>query len=387
MKIVRGCFYFIVITVVTLTAISAMRGNRSYMDIHNDVKAGIESIFSPLPFEDFLYEAKYSYFRATNRGHFNGVTFLKDGRLMFDNQKERLFINDRANEIAFLSSYLNERGTPFLYVRSPNKLQDNSLLPIAFSGSTPISDGNLILELLREQGVDTFDLREQMENEGIDFPSAFFRGDHHWTTETTFWAFGQIADFVNREYGFSIDEMSWDPQQYETIVIEYGFLGEESKAVNAFHRFEDITALIPKFPTDFTVSNIIDSNHKYLVSEGSFAEVFTPRFLDENITEIDYIDLNVVNRHFNRYENNVAGEKRKILLAMDSMGIPLASFFAVAFETVDNLYIVNIDNNYRIWSAIDEYDYDLVIFLLSDASANYEAFNIFELDRFFFGRP
>jgi len=370
-----------------LAVLFAIWTDRSYLDMHTTVKSRIESVFSQLLFKDFFDHAYYSYLRTTNRSHFNEVTFLSDGRLMFDKQGERLFIDDRVNEIIFLNDHLHDNGTPFLYVRAPNKLQDISLLPIAFSDSTIISDGDFILDLLRESGLSTIDLRAEMENEGLDFYSSFFKGDHHWTIEKALWAFGRIATFINSEYGFSIDEKTWDPGHYEPVTIKRGFLGEEAQAVNAFHRYEDITALIPKFHTDFTVTNIRNLYDPHFVSAGSFIEVFTPKLLDESTTEFDYDDLNVVHRFFNRYENTEAGEKRNILLVMDSMGMPLASFFAVAFETVDNLYLVNHDTNYKIWTAIDKNDYDLVVFLLSDVVVNYEEAILFENDRLYFGRP
>jgi len=357
------------------------------MDVHRTVKTGIGSIFSPLLFEDFLNEVHYNYLRATNRAHFNEVTFLKDGRLMFDKQGERRLTYSRVDEIVFLSNYLEEQGIPFLYVRAPNKLQNSSMLPRAFSDSTVIKDGEIILELLRSFGVSTLDLRAEMENDGIDFSTAFYRGDHHWTIEISLWAFGKIATYANREYGFQIDEKTWDSGQYERIVIERGFLGEESETVNASHRYEDITAMIPKFYTDYTVTNIRDPEDPHFESAGSFIEVFTPKLLDENVTEFRYGDLNAVHRYFNRYENTGASEKRSILLVMDSMGISLSACISTAFETVDNLYLVNHDTNHKIWTAIDSSNYDLVIFLLSDVVANYEEVTIIEQDRLFFGRP
>jgi hypothetical protein len=360
--------------------------NRTYLDIHNSVKVRIESRFSSLPFEDFFKQSHYHYLRATKRGNFNGVTFLKDGRLMFDHLTSPIFFYDRLDELLFLNDYLNDRGTPFLYVRAPNKIKDNSLIPLAFSNNAEIAYADAFLEYLKDFGVDTLDLRAEMNKAGFDFSNGFFRGDHHWTVETSLWAFGKIGEFVNREYGFSLDEMTWNINSYNIITKERGMLGEESITVNAPYLFEDIVFIQPKFHTDFTVTDIRYYYAPRYETSGSFTEVFTPGILEENRTTFDYSDLNRVHRYFNRYENAEARENRNVLLIMDSMGIPLATHFAAAFTTVDNHYLVHYTNN-RIWPAINMNDYDLVIFVLSDMIVSYEDAYPFSSDRLNLGRP
>jgi len=386
MKLVRGCFYLVIIAVVMGAAVFAMWTNRSYMDMHTLVKSQIVQSFSELPFEGFMNRVHYNYLRATNRGHFNGVTFLTDGRLMFDEQDDLVFIQERTEEILWLNNYLQNKEIPFLYVRVPSKIQDNSVLPRAFSDNTNIEDGDYVLHFLQDNGVDTIDLREKMDRYGTDYYFAFYHGDHHWTTETTLWALGEIADFVNREYGFSVDKMVWDQEQYEHITLKRGFLGEESETINAMHRYEDITALVPKFPTSIMVTDIREIDDQHTVSAGSFVDVFIPKLLDENNTHLRYGELNVVHRYFNRYENSEASDQKNILLIGDSMAISLSTYLTTAFGTVDNLMLF-YGANHRIWPAIERNNYDLVIYVLSDMIVAFEDRHIFEDDRLFLGRP
>jgi hypothetical protein len=180
--------------------------------------------------------------------------------------------------------------------------------------------------------------------------------------------------------------MTWDPESYSAITKELSMLGEEAQAANAPHFYEDITILVPKFHTDFTVTDIRYYNYQHFVTAGSFTEVFTPRLLEEGHTTFDYSDLNRVHRYFNRYENTEARENRNVLLIMDSMGIPLATHFAVAFTVVDNHYLVH-KTNHRIWPAIDMNDYDLVVFVLSDMVISSEDAYPFASDRLFLNRP
>jgi hypothetical protein len=372
--------------VLMLFAFYAARIDRTYLELHSSIKTRIESRFSSLPFEDYFKQMHYNYLRVTGRGHFNGVTFLNDGRLMFDDLQRPIFLNDRVNEIVFLNEYLYDKETPFLFVRVPTKMRDNSLLPLAFSDNTDIADGDTFLELLAGNGVDTLDLRAEMNKAGFDFYSGFFWGEHHWTVETSLWAFGKIAGFINSEYGFNLDEMVWDPGSYNIITKKRAMHGEESQTVNAPHLYEDITFLIPAFHTNFTVTDIRSYYAPHFVTAGSFTEVFTPRILEEDRITFNYGDLNIIHRYFNRYENTEARENKNVLLIMDSMGIPLATHFAAAFTTVDNHYLVH-HTNHRIWPAINMNDYDLVVYVLSDMVISNEDAYPFTADRLFLGRP
>jgi hypothetical protein len=386
MKIIRFCVYFGAAAGTLLLIIFALWTGRSYMDIHASVKNRIESIFTELPFESFFKQTYFDYLRVTNRGHFNGVTLLTDGRLMFDRLEDIIFLIPRIDGVIGLHDYLYDRDIPFLYVRVPGKLQDNSLLPIAFSDNTMIYDGYYFMHNLNENNVDTLDLRAKMFDDGIDLTTAYFRGDHHWTAETALWAFGKIGNVLNEEYGFQLDERTWDPGQYNRIKFEGAFLGEESYAVNAFGNFEDITSVSPMFPTNITVTDIMDAYNHRVVATGSFVEVFQPKVLSEQVESFGYLDLNDVSRYFKRYDNNLTGDGKRVLLLADSMGMPIAPFFSTAFGRVDNFYLSWRTNN-RIWSAINTGDYDIVIFLLSDVVIAYEDTEVFGDDRLYLGSP
>jgi len=362
------------------------RLGREYLDSHASVKARIESIFETLPFDRHIKQAHFYYLRATHRGHYNGVTFLNDGRLMLDTLDYSLFLHERATGIAFLDEFAEEKGASFLYVRIPSKLENNSYLPIAFSDNAAIEGSNRLLSLISEYGIDVLDLRAAMERDNFAFTEAFYRGDHHWTTEAILWSFGKIAEFINSEYGFSVDEMTWDPQQFEHIVFENVFSGEESRAVNALLNYESITAIFPKFHTEFVITSLMGANYMEHLDSGSFVDVFMPWVRDNYVDSLVYGDLNRWFSGITRYENSAAREDKNVLLIMDSMGIPLATFFANAFTGVDKVYLQN-GGNHRIWPAIENYNYDLVIFAVSDVAVGGEDTLDYTRDRLFLDRP
>ena len=358
-----------------------------YVGVHKAVKEGIEWLFDAPPMSAYFDKIHYVYLKATNRNHFNGVTFLPDGRLMLNDPDYNAFLLERADAIIKLQSYTLDRGVPFLYVRIPSKLQDNSLLPTAFSKNTIISNGDALIRSLMDYGVETFDLREEMEKDGIDYTTAFFRGDHHWTAETALWAYKKIGVYINEEYGFDLDERTWDPQQYERIIFEGNFLRSEVDSVSAFGMHEDFVVLTPRFPTEFIVTNNWHENYRYPLAAGGFVEVFTPELYTGQNNGFNYMQgLNVVHDGFNRYDNILVNNEKKVLIISDSMGVSLATYFATAFKDVDFLFLRNGQNE-RAWRAIDRYDYDLVIFAVSDVVISQGNTIVFEKDRLYLNHP
>jgi hypothetical protein len=353
--------------------------------LNTAVRNSVEEIYSYVPMEERFAQMYFNYLRASNRNHFNGVTFLTDGRLMFDSMEHNIFLYERANAIMELVNYLDE-NEPFLFVRVPSKLQDNSLLPIAFSDSYKIEDSEKFLQIIRDYGIDTLDLRAEMEKDGIDFATAFFRGDHHWTAETALWAFGKIAEFANREHGFTVPESAWDSLSFDHMTFSRAFLGEESKAVNDLANYEDITVLGPRFVTEITVTDIRMEYYGNVRISDSFADVFMPLLRFAYYDGFTYSDLNTLARDFVRFENTDAVEQKKVLLIADSMGFPLATYFANTFAIVDQLYLMQ-GNNERVWSAVAEYDYDLVVFVLSDGVVPFGDEEGFWDDRLYLGTP
>jgi len=174
MKFIRGCVYIAMIVITLFVIINGVTTGRSYREVHANLIYRVEGLFEDLPFSPYMRQAHFEYLRLTNRHHFNEVTFLTDGRLLLDNLEPHYFLYERADGIIALGDYLRRSDTPFLYVRIPSKLQDNSVLPLAFSNNRSIEYGDALTNLISEAGIDTFDIREEMLRENIDFYTAFF---------------------------------------------------------------------------------------------------------------------------------------------------------------------------------------------------------------------
>ena len=356
-----------------------------YMEMHGGIKGNVEWNYSyPPRVNDFEY-LNYEYLRATRRGHFNRVTFLTDGRIMFDNLEPNLYLEERAESIAGFSNYLERNGIPFLFVRIPNKLQDSSVLPLAFSNNHIIENGYKLLELVGQRGVDTFDLRAEMMNDHIDFSTAFYRYHMHWTNETVLWASQAIGQLMNREYGFNIDLDIWNLDQYHQLLFKSTLHGNEATTIGRFRKLEDITLLTPIFPVDLEMSN---SNTGFEVAaSNNFVEMFYPRIYEGHTERFICNDIRLPGAHFTHIINHAATENKRVMLISDSFSLSWAMYLPLGFSHLDFVYLINQRTAEEIWGFLDGKEYDLIILAASDVIISTETASVFEDDRLYLGIP
>jgi len=376
--------------VLAFCALFARKTGFFYTEKFLKVKADIERFYAVPPKKDFLYRLFFDYIKITNRKHINGVTILNDGRLMLDVDHPIIYLNERADAITALKEYLEKKDTPFLYIRAPSKLRDNTQLPKLYDNDI-IMNADRFTALLNDRGVDILDLREQMTCDNLNFADAFFYGDHHWTAETALWAFGKVGMIMNDKYGFQLDEKIWSPQEYDFFVYRKEFLGSESSRINDPRLKEDITVIIPRFHTEFEIYNkIADENNNGTVTEmaasGGFPDVFTPKVKNKNNEAFTYADLNSFGSGFWQYKNLTAREQKKILLVSDSFAYPFVTYLASALYCVDYLYLDNATNK-KLYPILENENYDLAVFLVSDFVISYYTAPSFEDDRLFIGSP
>jgi len=363
----------------------SQRSFNLYMDIYGNLRGGITYFFSYPPRELLFTHAHFEYLKLTGRGHFNDITFLKDGRHMLDRMKYKTYFDERANSILGLNNYLADKGTPFLYVRVPNKLHDNSLLPAAYSDNRMIENGNTLLGLVSDAGVDTYDIRAEMMRENFDFVTGFYRRHMHWTNKTVLWASQKVGGLMNREYGFNIDLGIWDLDKYEQVTYEKVLLGNEAFPVGAYYDLETITLLYPAFPVELDKA---DSNHNFHIdSSNNFVELFLPNIYRGDLTHFECHDIRIPGAHFTHLVNHEATEDKRILLISDSYSLSWAMYLPMGIKNLDFVYLINYRTPAEIWDFIEDKHYDLAILAVSDVVVSTENAAYFEADRLNLGIP
>lgn len=280
--------------------------------------------------------------------------------------------------IAF-RDYLEANGVNLLYVNEPVKYVDDDLFKREF-GIETYSNRNmdLFLERINAAGVNSIDLRDDIEKEGLNVFDLFYRTDHHWTTPAGLWATKKIAEGLNEHCGYSIDTSVFNEENYIRTDWNECWLGEQGRKVaQTYVGLDNYTELNPAFETDYTFKN--DDGTTY---EGTFDD-----FINEAVynTENDVYENKSWHYSYDRIDcinNNI--ENGKILIMGDSYAHVTHPFLSLQVHEVDSLILRNYGDNFDIRNYILSNGYDTVIIAYAQfmvgahddpSSSNYHMFS------------
>lgn len=260
---------------------------------------------------------------------------------------------------------LKESDTPLVFVQAPQKvIEDHTVLPPSVVDSSK-ANTDALLDEFEKEGIDYIDLRENVKEDELDLSKLFYKTDHHWTTNTAFWAVGEVVDYLNENYNMNLDEEGFytDLNNYNQTTYKDFFLGSQGRRVGRFYAgVDDYTLITPNFDTDYEVTiNKSDSSTTYT---GNFEEtILKENLLDESKSVYtnryasyfggDYPEVIVKNKL------NTSG--KKVLIVKDSYALPFSAFLSNMFaETrlVDLRYYKEDLSTY-----INEYKPDLVLYV------------------------
>nr|WP_307991192.1 DHHW family protein [uncultured Niameybacter sp.] len=260
---------------------------------------------------------------------------------------------------------LKESGTPLVFVQAPQKvIEDYTVLPPSVVDSSKANTDALI-DAFEEENIDYIDLRENVKEDELDLSKLFYKTDHHWTTNTAFWAVGEVVDYLNENYNMNLDEEGFytDLNNYNQTTYKNFFLGSQGRRVGKFYAgVDDYTLITPNFDTDYEVTiNKSDSSTTYT---GNFEETI----LKENL--LDESKSVYTNRYASYFggdypeviiKNKLNTDGKKVLIVKDSYALPFSAFLSNMFaETrlVDLRYYKEDLSTY-----INEYKPDLVLYV------------------------
>ena len=125
------------------------------------------------------------------------VLFMQNGYLTYVQPREsEASIKEIGDSLADFKVWLAERNIPLLYVNAGSKVNpdDKQLTAWDMLSEYTNENGDALQEYLVTKGVDYIDMRQEMKQAGLDWYAAYYKVDHHWTTETGMWAAGVIAE-------------------------------------------------------------------------------------------------------------------------------------------------------------------------------------------------
>ena len=189
----------------------------------------------------------------------NTVARLTTGALNFVDLQSGGQAEPRAAEHAAATAdfarELEALDIPYLYLCAPQKIQRGvDLLPTGVEENGNSNADAFLAELAR-QGTEFLDLRPLFEDNGI-YANWFFNTDHHWKPEAAFFAWQNLAQLLDHNYGFVTPSYLTDPSNWSTAVLEDFFLGSQGKRVGSLYAgVDDFTIYTPKFETNLTYAS------------------------------------------------------------------------------------------------------------------------------------
>lgn len=304
------------------------------------------------------------FMRVTGRRTDNSVMKLKNGMLTEENSPLG-DVTKLADGINTLAKYVREKGTPFLYVQIPYKLDMNEELVIEGKRDHSNENADRLLDAL-EAEVDTLDLRPLLCKDEESIEKNFFRTDHHWNYYGALQGFSELLRQLDKRFPDSgIDLSCGDPVNWESHTVENWLLGSRGRRTGRFFAgMDDMTYYTPGFETEI-ICEIPEAGESY---KGDFSEA---NIRMAKITgEKDPYEKNAYCLYIGddygyvRHQNPNASGKLKILLIKESFSLPLTAYLSTAFECIDSVDPRYLENK-TVKDCIDELAPDIVILALN----------------------
>ena len=317
-----------------------------------------------------------------DKNEISNFSIVKDdmGKLhysYFANQKND--VSEIAKIAIDFGNDIEKSGANFVYLMPLDK---EILGATTFSYGIPYpfrnEEANDFLNVLEKNEVDFLDFRESLLNSGIESSNLFYDTDHHWKTETAFWAFTQLIEYVNNNFDEEIDQDGFyrDINNYNQIVYENSYLGSLGRNVGiSYGGIDDFTLIYPKFTTNYDFygqNQIMDysmhgSFRDSLLSLDAFTseyDMMNPKF-DKYMS---YLGGNLALVHI---DNKLVKDGPKVLFIKDSLMVPVAAFFTTVCSKVDLIDPRHYKGDIRKYAIENDYDYVFMSFSPPNLSSDF----------------
>lgn len=284
----------------------------------------------------------------------NEVVRLNNGYLakMYD------YISDEELEpgavsLGNLNRYLNTTGAVFLVAVAPDTVSKYD--PQLPAGMVDYVNDNLdrMVNMIREQGVEVLDFREEIYEDGIDQYTLMYKTDHHWNTRAGFYAYGKLADWIEEKTGVRVDEKIRDIDNYSITTYKEWHLGSRGQRTGSLYAgIDDFDLILPEFDTLLTNGEETGTFEELLISYAA---------LEEKDLSFRYTYDVTLEAVWGNYVNLLADNDLKVLVIGDS-------FTRAVWQYMDISYKENRFVHYQFLGMLNEeyvteYDPDVVILL------------------------
>ena len=302
----------------------------------------------------------------TTIADYNNVAELEDGYLTGFSKK--MDQSDHIASVAAFAAFCHSQGIPLVYLAAPSKLARSDK---EYAGKLDFANENAdaFLAGLTAHQIPYIDFRDNIEREGLDQRSLFFKTDHHWLPETARWAAQEVTSELDAAGLLAGNPSLLAADRFEKKVYPSIYLGSHGKKITlARAQPDDVTQFLPKFPTQF---------HLQIPSMGvdSWGD-FSTLYYQKGFEYGDYYHTYAYeayaygNRPYISIENELADNDRHVLLIKDSFGDAFAPFLALEVRQLNLLDLRYFTGS--VQSFIEQHHPDVVLVLYYNAEYSNE---------------
>lgn len=289
---------------------------------------GVNGLFQKLINRSYIEDNEANVYRLDN-GH---LVYSID---KIDNESIAWFSD---NTSAFAEELAKE-NIPLLYVQIPFKIKDGDNKMPAGCYEYANSNANALVSTLKNQGVNVYDLRDDMSNlSSEEYSSKFYKTDQHWTNETALWAADSIAKNMHKICKTTYQGKLFDQNNFSTKTYENWFLGSFGKKTGSLYAgVDDYNLVLPKYDTSFKFHAVTEKGD--IDRSGNFEEAL----LDKKNLEKDLYNNNTYetytggNYKLTKITNKKNPNGSKVLLIRDSFSCSMMPFLALSYSELDSV--------------------------------------------------
>ena len=280
-------------------------------------------------------------------------------------------------------NFLAENGINFYYINGGYKVPEEEKHLPGYNEKYENTDynGNMLMKLIKQQGIDVLDIREKAEQESKDWYSLFYKYDHHMKTDSQLWLAEKIAEYLKEKEGYVFDKNLFSLSEYNLEKKKIMF-GSQARAVlkrDSVVSMEQYTKIIPRFDTYLEIELPTKGKIKEGNYENSLFENLIYKQVVESIKDSNYYYTNKPGAYscmawnldplgIIRNKINTFNKGKKVLIIQDSFGCYTSPYLALGLEEVHLVYLPEFSGSIRTY--IREVKPDVVLMLYTSSKAN-----------------
>ena len=182
----------------------------------------------------------------------NNVTKLNNNYLtILNKQLTPKELDIRAERLAKLNEICKKNNIHFLFLQPSYDISkyDPQLPKGLYDYTNANIDG--LLTRLQDKKIPFIDLREEMNNEGLNIYDYYFRTDHHWNVRGAFYAFSKIVKWISQKTNVPYDDFSTNLNNYNIELYKQWHMGSRAQRTGSIFAglADDFELIVPNYPT------------------------------------------------------------------------------------------------------------------------------------------